>query len=161
MPPPAPVAILVFPETSASVVYGMVDLFASAGRDWQFVVAGDPGPQLFQPLLVGRSAGPVIVGNGVPIVVERSFADCPAAGLICVPEVNLPPGAPLTERFRDEIGWLRACHARGATLATACSGAMLLAEAGLLAGCDATTHPRDAAGAGQGPEIEIRCGIPR
>ena len=63
-----------------------------------------------------------------------------AAGLICVPEVNLPPGAPL---------------------ATACSGAMLLAEAGLLAGCDATTHPRDAAGAGQGPEIEIRCGIPR
>ncbi|MBW8371117.1 MAG: helix-turn-helix domain-containing protein [Thiobacillus sp.] len=142
MPPPAPVpvAILVFPETSASVVYGMVDLFASAGRDWQFVVAGEPGPQLFQPLLVGRSAGPVIVGNGVPIVVERSFADCPTADLICVPEVNLPPGVPLTERFREEIDWLRTCHARGATLATACSGAMLLAEAGLLAGCDATTH---------------------
>ncbi len=140
MPPPAPIAILVFPETSASVVYGMLDLFASAGRDWQFVVAGEPGPQLFQPLLVGRNAGPVIVGNGVPIVVEHSFADCPAADLVCVPEVNLPPGTPLAERFREEIDWLRACHVRGATVATACSGAMLLAEAGLLAGCDATTH---------------------
>ncbi len=139
-PAPVTVAILVFPETSASVVYGMVDLFASAGRDWSFIVEGEPGPQLLEPVLVGRTAGPVVVGNGVPVAVQRSFADCPVADIVCVPEVSLPPGTPLTERFRDEIDWLRSCHARGATLATACSGAMLLAEAGLLAGCDATTH---------------------
>jgi len=142
MPPTASatVAILVFPETSASVVYGMYDLFASAGRDWQLIVEGEPGPQLLTPVLVGRSTEPVIAGNGIPLVAQATLADCPLTDIVCVPEVNLPPGTPLTERFRLEIDWLRACHARGATLATACSGAMLLAEAGLLAGCDATTH---------------------
>ena len=142
MPTPAPVtvAILVFAETSASVVYGMVDLLASAGRDWPLIVGGAPGPQLLTPVLVGRSAGPVVAGNDVAIVAHYALADCPAADIVCVPEVNLPPGTPLTERFRDEIAWLRDCHARGATLATACSGALLLAEAGLLTGCDATTH---------------------
>ena len=38
--PPANVAILAFPETTASVVYGMYDLFMSAGRDWGFIVDG-------------------------------------------------------------------------------------------------------------------------
>ncbi len=140
MTAPPSVAILVFPETSASVVYGLFDLFAAAGRDWPMIVDGTPGPQLLEPVLVGRRVGLVEAGNGVPIAVARSLDDGPAPDIVCVPEVNLPPGTPLTERFRDEVDWLRACHARGATLATACSGALLLAEAGLLAGCEATTH---------------------
>ena len=57
-----------------------------------------------------------------------------------MPEVNLPPGELLTERFAREIVWLKQRHADGAILATACSGAMLLADAGLLDGLDATTH---------------------
>lgn len=140
MTPRPRIALLVFPETSASVVYGMFDLFASAGRDWGVIVEGAPGPTLLNPLLVGRAAGIVSVGNDVPIATHASLTDCPPAEIVCVPEVNLPPGTPLTERFAPEIAWLRERHRAGAILATACSGAMLLAEAGLLAGCEATTH---------------------
>lgn len=140
MNPPVQIAFLVFPETSASVVYGMVDLLASAGRDWGVIVEGVAGPQLLSPLIVARAAGTVMVSNGVPVLARHSLADCPPAGVICVPEVNLPPGTPLGERFAPEIAWLRQRYEQGATIATACSGAMLLAEAGLLSGCEATTH---------------------
>jgi transcriptional regulator GlxA family with amidase domain len=57
-----------------------------------------------------------------------------------VPEVNLPPGEPLEERFAAEIAFLKRRYADGAIVATACSGAMLLADGGLLDGLDATTH---------------------
>jgi len=138
--PPVTVALLVFPETTASVVYGMYDLFMAAGRDWGVIVEGQPGPQLMHPLLTAARTGPIAVGNGVPISPQWTLADCPPAEIVCVPEVNLPPDEPLAERFRAEIEWLRERHAAGAILASACSGAMLLAEAGLLDGFDATTH---------------------
>lgn len=137
---PIHIAILVFPETSASVVYGMYDLFMSAGRDWGVVVNGRPGPQLLKPLLVAAQAGALRVGNDVPLTPHATLADCPRVDIVCVPEVNLTPGEPLVDRFQAQIAWLKQQHAVGATLATACSGAMLLAEAGLLDGHDATTH---------------------
>ncbi len=50
------------------------------------------------------------------------------------------PGDPLGERFARPAAWLRECHDAGAIIASACSGALLLGEAGLLDGVDATTH---------------------
>jgi transcriptional regulator GlxA family with amidase domain len=138
--PPVTVALLAFPETSASVVYGMYDMFMSAGRDWGVLVNGRAGPQLMRPLIVSARAGDLSVGNAVRISPHATLADCPPVEIICIPEVNLPPDAPLKERFAPEIEWLTQRHAGGALLASACSGAMLLAEAGLLDGLDATTH---------------------
>jgi transcriptional regulator GlxA family with amidase domain len=137
---PVSVAILAFPETSASVVYGLYDLIASAGRDWGVIVDGRPGPSLMQPVVVAAARGPIAASNGVPIQAERALDECTAPAIACVPEINLPPGEPLAARYRDEIAWLARCHANGATLATACSGAMLLAEGGMLDGLEATTH---------------------
>jgi transcriptional regulator GlxA family with amidase domain len=138
--PPVRVAILALPEASASVIYGMFDLFMSAGRDWGVIVEGKPGPQLIEPLIVAAGAGPLTVVNGVPVAVHATFATCPPVDIVCVPEVNVPPGEPLDGRFPAEVAWLTEHYRRGATVATACSGAMLLAEAGLLAGHEATTH---------------------
>jgi len=137
---PVSVAILAFPETSASVVYGLYDLIASAGRDWGVIVDGRPGPSLMQPVVVAAARGAIAASNGVTIHAERALGECTAPAIACVPEINLPPGEPLAARYRDEIAWLARCHASGATLATACSGAMLLAEGGMLDGLEATTH---------------------
>lgn len=138
--PPVSVAILAFPEATAAVVYGMYDLFLSAGRDWGLIVDGRPGPSLLQPRVVARQAGPLRIANGVTIVAEAAFDDDDVPDVVCVPEVAVPPGEPLAGRFDAEVAWLKRCHAAGATLATACSGALLLAEAGLLDSQDATTH---------------------
>ena len=144
MPPtsqaPIDIAILVFEASSASVIYGMYDLFMSAGRDWGFIVDGQAGRQRMRPLLVSTREQTVTVGNGVPIRIDYTLADCPNLEVICVPEINIPPGQPLDGLFDTEVLWLRQRHAAGATLASACSGALLLAEAGLLDGYEATTH---------------------
>src|SRR5512134_835675 len=117
---PPTVAILAFPETSASVVYGMYDLFMSAGRDWGVIIGGTPGPGLMRPLVVATQPGPFVAANGVAITPQAAAADCPAPDIVCVPELTVPPGEPLEGRFTEEIAWLRHCHQRGATLAAAC-----------------------------------------
>jgi len=134
------VALLVFPETAASVVYGMYDLFMSAGRDWGAITEGKPGPQLIEPLLVSVSLDPVPVSNGIRIVPDATLETCPEVDIVCVPEVTVLPGDPVAERFPEQIKWLRRRFESGALIATACSGALLIAEAGLLDGLDATTH---------------------
>ena len=59
-------------------------------------------------------------------------------------------------RFTAEVAWLVASHEAGATIASACSSALLLAEAGLLAGCDATTHWAFAADLARYPNVKVR-----
>ncbi|MCX4186907.1 GlxA family transcriptional regulator [Methylophaga sp. OBS4] len=136
----ATIGLLIFPETTGAVVYGMYDLFLSTGHDWDVITQGTPGRSLIHTLLIAREAAPLNICNGVNITPHTAMADCPPLDVICVPEVNLPPGTPLADRYDKELQWLRDRYEQGTILAAACSGAMLFAEAGLLDGWDATTH---------------------
>src|SRR5262245_33323596 len=128
---PVEVAILAFPETTASVTYGMYDLFMAAGRDWGFVVDGQPGPALAHPRIVSAQGQAFTAANDVRIAPQATLEEALNARIVCVPELAIPPGESLAGRFTAEIDWLKRCYASGATLATACSGAVILAEAGL------------------------------
>lgn len=143
MPPPAKpvVAILAMPESSASVLYGMYDLFHSAGRDWSMATGGHEGPGVVTPVVVSARPGSFAILNGVQVSPETTIADIGCPDVVCIPDLAVDPYGSLDDgRFAAEIAWLRDCHARGAVLASACSGALLFAEAGLLDGHDATTH---------------------
>lgn len=139
-PAPIEIAVLAYPETSASVLFGMYDLFLSAGRDWGAIVEGRPVESLMRPRIVSRHAEPFTAGNGVQIKPELRLEELRAPAIVCVPEILFAMGESLEGRFDEEIAWLKRCYAAGAVLATACSGAALLAQAGLLKGLDATTH---------------------
>lgn len=133
------IALLVIPEVAASTLYGMFDVLASAGRDWAGLVEGREGESVLGPQVVSlRGPGLMEIVNGIQIMPDEDDGTIP--DVVCVPEVAVAPGAVLTESHRAEIAWLRRCYEAGAIVATACSGAMLLAETGLLEGAEATTH---------------------
>jgi transcriptional regulator GlxA family with amidase domain len=137
---PVDVAILAFPEATASVVYGLYDLFRSAGRDWGMIVEGRPGLDAMRPRVVSAQRGPFEAANGVRITPDAGLDENAVPDIVCVPEIFVAPGESLEGRYTAEIAWLKRCYAGGSTLAATCSGALMLAEAGLLDGHDATTH---------------------
>jgi len=155
--PPATVALLALPEATASTLYGMYDLFAAAGRDWEFIVKGVPGETQIRPQVVSATRDGFRAINNVWIAPEASFADSPQADVVCVPELFVAPEEPLAGRYPAEIQWLRDQYSAGAILASACSGTLLLAETGLLDGLEVTTHWAycDAL-ARQHPELRVR-----
>ena len=114
-PAPVEVAILAFPETTASVTYGMYDLFMAAGRDWGFVVTGQPGRSLIRPRIVAAHCHAFVAANDASITPQVALADQTNPHIVCVSELALPPTEPLTGRFIDEIAWLKRCYAKGAT----------------------------------------------
>jgi transcriptional regulator GlxA family with amidase domain len=137
---PITVALLGVPEVTAATLYGFYDALASTRRDWQVLHGGAGEASPFRPLVVSRDGRPFAGANGVRITPDASLTDCPRPDVVCITDVAVPPDTPLGERYDVEVDWVRACHAAGALVASACSGAVLLARTGLLEGLDATSH---------------------
>ena len=110
------VALLAIPEVAGSTLYGMYDVFASAGRDWQALVEKRAGePRFAVSVVAAGGARTMTIANGVRIVPDAGFEQLPQ--VVCVPEVALPPDAVLTGRYVEEIDWIKRCHAAGALIA--------------------------------------------
>ena len=121
------VAILEHPGSMKSAVYGLADLFQSANR----ICEGFEAAEL-PCFKVSRWA--LAEGEVKPLFGEA----LEAPQLVIVPPVlegqaYLQPEPAL----RD---WLRTCYQQGAITSSACAGAFLLADAGLLEGRKVTTH---------------------
>ncbi|MTE11434.1 GlxA family transcriptional regulator [Nocardia aurantiaca] len=80
--------------------------------------------------------GPVPTTAGYTLKVARGLAALAAADTVIIPGWS-PIDAPLSDRVRRA---LLGAHARGARIATICSGVFALARTGLLDGRSATTH---------------------
>lgn len=137
---PLKVAILAAPEVTSSTLFGMLDLFASAGRDYSWITQGVAGEQKMAPYVVGRERRGFTAANGVFVQPDHDYTTAPRPDIACIPDFFVNPGESVAGQYEVEAAWLRRVYEQGTIMASACSGAVLLGEAGILANCEATIH---------------------
>ncbi len=134
------VCLLAAAETSPSVLYGLFDVLSTVGAIYPEMTTGEPGEQLLDVKVVAATSDPFrCYGN---VMVEPDFAvdelDETDVAIVCdvYQHIDTPPRG----RYRCEIDWIKRMHAKGAIVASVCSGSLILAEAGLLDGLEAAGH---------------------
>jgi len=78
--------------------------------------------------------------SGLPVPVHRGLDEIDRTDVVIIPSLLVEGGEWETGRYPEVVEWLRSAHGKGALMGSACSGALLLAETGLLDGLEATVH---------------------
>ncbi|WP_342587993.1 GlxA family transcriptional regulator [Pseudorhodoplanes sinuspersici] len=137
---PVRVSLVVFPECDPSIVFGVFDTLWAAGRLSSLFNNALPDVSLFEPRLVGAKAGPLQLVTGVSIVVQDAVSGVADTDIVFVPNIMVRTNADLRALDRDLLAWIKAMHDKGTHIYASCGGSLVLAEAGLLKGHQATTH---------------------
>jgi transcriptional regulator GlxA family with amidase domain len=135
------VGVLLFEGFELLDVFGPCEAYGIRDLDGAFRIA-----------MVAEKAGPIASAQGPRAVAEFGFDDCPRLDLMLV------PGGIGTRRevYRTStVLWLRDRAAQAELVTSVCTGAALLASAGLLDGLRATTNKRSFAWVqSQGPKVD-------
>jgi transcriptional regulator GlxA family with amidase domain len=137
---PLKTAIVAVPETAGSALYGLLDVLSVTGQVWQTLMRSEPLPPPFHVQVVSERRRGFRCGNRIPVEPDAGIEDPADADIVILPELWLGPDEDLQGRYPALIEWIRARDEGGACVYSACSGALMLAETGLLDGCDATSH---------------------
>jgi transcriptional regulator GlxA family with amidase domain len=128
-PPLRNVAILIFDEVEVLDFAGPFEVFSVTGR------TRDVKP--FNVYTVAEHKGEVLARNSLSVNPRCTIHDCPPADVVVI------PGGWGTRSAMNNpaiINWIRHVAGEAELVLSVCTGALLLAKAGLLDGHEATTH---------------------
>jgi transcriptional regulator GlxA family with amidase domain len=122
-------------------INGPLEVFALASLQMQEDVPGT-GP-LYRLHLLSTDMQPVVLASGLRLLPDLACADMPQDTdtlLVCG---GMGDALDVVRADRALVQWLQVAAAQVRRVASVCSGALLLAESGVLDGRQATTHWRD------------------
>lgn len=121
------VGVLLFDDVEVLDFSGPYEVFAMAGKQ-----GGD-----FELFMVAEEVRPIRAVGGLKLLPDYALGDCP------IPDIFIVPGGLGARREISNpalLDWIAATSGACEMLLSVCTGALLLAAAGLLAGLDITTH---------------------
>ncbi|AYF86214.1 helix-turn-helix domain-containing protein [Pseudomonas sp. DY-1] len=132
------IACLAFADVMSLDVTGPLQVFASANDER----ARQGLPPSYGIHLLGPEAGPVKTSAGFALMADRAWREVDPASL---DTLLVPGGMDMQIQCRDQelLDWLRSTEPQVRRFGSICSGALILAAAGLLDGRQATTHWSD------------------
>lgn len=126
------------PRNVAVLIFHDVELLDSCGPYEVFSVTGlRDNLNPFNVYTVAEKRGPVLTSNNLSINPHYDFSDCPA------PDILIIPGGMGSRREMNNpvlVNWVKGCAQKAELILSVCTGALILAKAGLLDGLSATTH---------------------
>ena len=134
------VCLLALPETTPTSLYGFVEVFSAVGVTWTELTGEATNAPALEARIVSRDGRPFVSDTGVPFTPACAAADVERCDIAIVTDLALAPDVDPRGRWEQEAAWFRTLFERGAIVCSVCTGAVLLAEAGLLDGREATTH---------------------
>ncbi len=134
------VSLITTPEMSAGVIYGLQEVFACVGTMWNNLMGDCSVSRQMRPRVVGRTTEPVRTTMGSTLVSDHTFSEAHQTDVVIAGDVILPLDAGPAGLWDEEVQWLKEQYDKGAIICSVCTGSLLLAEAGLLDGLEATSH---------------------
>ncbi|OZD15280.1 thiamine biosynthesis protein ThiJ [Rhodococcus sp. 06-156-3C] len=143
-------AILMFDDVEVLDACGPFEVFSVANR----ITTRDGGVRAFDVVLVGVDDGPVHARGGMRIAVDTTIDDTRRYDVVLV------PGGVVDEVPAAAAAWIHTQFGTTEVTASVCTGAFLLADAGVLDARPVTTHWEDVDDLRRRwPSLDVREGV--
>ncbi len=140
------VGILLFNEVEVLDFAGPFEVFSLARNFNQ--------EALFQVHTITENGQMIRARNGLKVLPDYNFSNCPQLDILLVPGGY---GAEEIEMYNESLlSWITEKAQQVEILASVCTGALLLAQAGFLKGKKATTHWMDLERLANFPEVDVQ-----
>ncbi|WP_028974181.1 DJ-1/PfpI family protein [Spirochaeta cellobiosiphila] len=134
MDPPLLVGIFLFNEVEVLDFAGPFEVFSVTENE-------QTGDKLFKVITISQDGQSIKGRNGLTVVPDYSFTSMPSVDILIIPGGY---GAEEIEiNNQVTLDWIRTWKPKVRTLASVCTGAFLLAEAGIITNHQVTTHWMD------------------
>ena len=135
--------MLAFADAQSLDISGPLEVFALAS--WQYREDHPGDAALYDVRIVARQAEPVTLASGLRLLPDLTCNELPDNVDTLLVSGGMGDALDRLRADTELVTWLRDTATRVRRIGSVCNGALLLAEAGVLDGREATTHWRDVA----------------